>query len=33
MKGAKNIQRPSPRFWPEEYSVYEISDEIFYPNL
>ena len=28
-----NIQRPSPRFRSEEYFVYEISEEMFYPNL
>ena len=28
-----NMQRPSPRFRPEEYFVYEISEEMFYPNL
>ena len=26
------IQRPSPRFRSEEYFVYEISEEMFYPN-
>ena len=25
------MQRPSPRFRSEEYSVYEISEEMFYP--
>ena len=28
-----NIQRPSPRFGSEEYFVYEISEEMFYPSL
>ena len=28
-----HIQRPSPRFRSEEYFVYEISEEMFYPNL
>ena len=32
MRGV-NIQRPSQRFRPEEYSVYEVSEEMFYPNL
>ena len=27
------MQRPSPRFRSEEYFVYEISEEMFYPNL
>ena len=27
------MQRPSPRFRSEEYSVYEISEEMFYPDL
>ena len=27
------IQRPSPRFRSEDYFVYEISEEMFYPNL
>ena len=31
-KGAKYLT-PSPRFRSEEYSVYEISEEMFYPNL
>ena len=26
-------ERPSPRFRLEEYFVYEISEEMFYPNL
>ena len=26
------MQRPSPRFRSEEYFVYEISEEMFYPN-
>ena len=26
-------ERPSPRFRSEEYFVYEISEEMFYPNL
>ena len=30
MKGGK---RPWPRFRSEEYFVYEISEEMFYPNL
>ena len=30
MKGGK---RPWPRFRSEEYFVYEISEEIFYPNF
>ena len=33
MKGGVNMQRPSPRFRSEEYFVYEISEEMFYPNL
>ena len=28
-----HIQRPSPRFRSEEYFVYEVSEEMFYPNL
>ena len=28
-----NMQRPSPRFRSEEYFVYEISEEMFCPNL
>ena len=28
-----HIQRPSPRFKSEEYFVYEIFEEMFYPNL
>ena len=28
-----HIQRPSPIFRSEEYFVYEISEEMFYPNL
>ena len=28
-----NIQRPWPRFRSDEYFVYEISEEMFYPNL
>ena len=27
------MQRPSPRFRSEEYFVYEISEEMFYPTL
>ena len=27
------MQRPSPRFRSEEYFVYEISEEMFYPNF
>ena len=27
------MQRPSPRFRSEEYFVYEIFEETFYPNL
>ena len=27
------MQRPSPRFRSEEYFVYEISEEMLYPNL
>ena len=27
------MQRPSPRFRTEEYFVYEIFEETFYPNL
>ena len=27
------MQRPSPRFRSEEYFVYEISEEIFYPTI
>ena len=27
------MQRPSPRFRSEEYFVYEISEQKFYPNL
>ena len=27
------MQRPSPKFRSEEYFVYEISEEMFYPNL
>ena len=27
------MQKPSPRFRSEEYFVYEISEEMFYPNL
>ena len=27
------MQRPSPRFRSEEYFVYEISEEMFYPYL
>ena len=27
------MQRPSPRFRSEEYFVYEVKEEIFYPNL
>ena len=27
------MQRPSPRFRSEEYFVYEISEEMFYPNI
>ena len=27
------MQRPSPRFWSEEYFVYEVYEEMFYPNL
>ena len=27
------IRRPSPRFKSEEYFVYEIFEEMFYPNL
>ena len=27
------MQRPSPRFRSEEYFVYEIFEEMFYPNL
>ena len=27
-----NIQRPLSKFRPEEYSVYEISEEMFYPR-
>ena len=27
------MQRPSPRFRSEEYFVYEISEEMFHPNL
>ena len=27
------VQRPSPRFRSEEYSVYEKSEEMSYPNL
>ena len=26
------MQRPSPRFRSEEFFVYEISEEMFYPN-
>ena len=26
-------QRPSPRFRSEEYFVYEVSEEMFYPDL
>ena len=32
MKGG-HIQRPSPRFRSGDYFVYEISEEMFYPNL
>ena len=28
-----HTQRPSPRFRSDEYFVYEISEETFYPNL
>ena len=28
-----NKQRPSPRLESEEFFVYEISEEMFYPNL
>ena len=28
-----HIQRPWPRFRSEEYFVYDISDEMFYPNI
>ena len=27
------MQRPSPRFRSEEYFIYEISEEMFYPNF
>ena len=27
------MQRLSPRFRSEEFFVYEISEEVFYPNL
>ena len=27
------MQRPSPRFRSEKYFVYEISEEMFYPNV
>ena len=27
------MQRPSPRFRSEKYFVYEVSEEMFYPNL
>ena len=27
------MQRPSPRYRSEEYSVYEISEEMFFPNF
>ena len=27
------MQRPSPRFRSEQYFVYEIFEETFYPNL
>ena len=27
------MQRPSPRFRSEEYFVYELSEEMFYPNF
>ena len=27
------MQRPWPRFRSEEYFVYEISEEMFYPNF
>ena len=27
------MHRPSPRFRSKEYFVYEISEEMFYPNL
>ena len=27
------MQRTSPRFKSEEYFVYEISEEVFHPNL
>ena len=27
------MQKPSPRFRSAEYFVYEISEEMFYPNL
>ena len=27
------MQRPSPKFRSEEYFIYEISEEIFCPNL
>ena len=27
------IQRPSPRFRSEDYFEYEISEEMFYPNI
>ena len=33
MKGEVNMQRPLPRFRSEEYFVYEISEEMFYPKL
>ena len=33
MKGGTYIERPSPRFRSEESFVYEISEEMFYPNL
>ena len=28
-----NMQRPLPRFRSEEYFIYEISEEMFYPNF
>ena len=29
----KKKQRPSSRFRSEEYSIYEIFEEMFYPNF
>lgn len=32
-RGGKKMQRPAQRFLSEEYFVYEIFEEMFYPNL